>query len=444
MTGDTDAAPHAPLRLVVTGASGFIGSRLVTAALAGGADVRTFSRSVTGVPAAVPGTHRFLGSLPDDIPAGLFDGVDVVVHCAAWVAGASAEADAVNVRGTLRLAEAAAQAGARAFIFLSTQSARAAAPSEYGRTKYAAEQALASRFADSRLDVVVLRLGLVTGPGTRGLYARLATLARRWPLLPVVGAHAIVQPIHVDDLSRALLRCARESGELRGRVLHLGAPHGIPLARFLAVLSEVRSGRRKPVIAVPMAPIALVVRLAERLGLRLPVTSENLKGVSRVEPMDTRDDMRRLGVPERDLEEIVREDLAVDSAVAREAERIGCYLVGRAPSPALAARYARAIAMLRMDIAPDEQRTWRLAGRLPLLLRVIDSGLALTKPNGTIRRRLHAMLAILEASPDHCDAFLPVAFGLGDRLVVVAAALRAGAAAVVGLVLVRLLGVKSS
>ena len=443
MTARAVVEPQAPLRLVVTGASGFIGSRLVATALADGVEVRTFSRSPAAV-APVPATHRFFGSLPDDIPAGLFDHVEVVVHCAAWVAGARKEAEAINVRGTVRLAEAAAQAGARAFIFLSTQSARADAASDYGRTKYAAEQALASRFVDSPLDVVMLRLGLVTGPGTRGLYRRLANLARRWPLLPIVGGDAVVQPIHIDDLCRAILRCARRSGELRGRVLHLGSPHGISLARFLAVLSEARSGRRKPVLAVPLAPLTLLARLAEGLGLRLPVTSENLKGVAHVEPMDTQADMCRLGVPERTLDEIVREDLAVDSAVAREAERLGRYLVGRSPSPPLAARYARAIATLGVDIAADEQRAWRLTTRFPLLLRVVDGGLALAKPNGSIRRRLHTMLAILEASPDHCDAFLPVAFRIGDRLAVVAVALRAGAAGAVGFVLVRLLGVKSS
>ena len=196
-------------------------------------------------------------------------------------------------------------------------------------------------------------------------------------------------------------------------------------------------------LAVPLAPLTLLTRLAEGLGLRLPVTSENLKGVAHVEPMDTQADMCRLGVPERTLDEIVREDLAVDSAVAREAERLGRYLVGRSPSAPLAARYARAIAMLGVDIAADEQRAWRLTTRFPLLLRVVDGGLALAKPNGSIRRRLHTMLAILEASPDHCDAFLPVAFRLGDRLAVVAVALRAGVAGAVGFVIVRLLGVKA-
>jgi nucleoside-diphosphate-sugar epimerase len=444
MTGRAVIEPHAPLRLVVTGANGFIGSRLVTTALADGVEVRTFSRSPEGVPASIPATHRFVGRLPDDPPTGLFENGDVVVHCAAWVGGARAEAEAVNVRGTLRLAESAARAGARAFIFLSTQSARAGAASEYGRTKYAAEQALVSRFGDAPLDVVVLRLGLVTGPGTRGLYRRLANLARRSPLIPIVGGGAPVQPIHLDDLCRAILRCARQSSVLRGRVLHLGWPNGISLARFLGALAEARSGRRKPILTVPLAPVALLVRLAETLGVRLPITSENLQGVSHVEPMDTRADMDRLGVPERNLDEILRDDLAVTNAVAREAERIGRYLVGCAPSPPLAARYARAVALLGIDIAADERRAWRLINRFPRVLRLVDAGLALAKPNGTIRHRLHTMLAILEASPEHCDAFLPVAFGVGDRLVVAAVALRAGAAGAAGLVLVHLLGVKSS
>ena len=194
---------------------------------------------------------------------------------------------------------------------------------------------------------------------------------------------------------------------------------------------------------VPLGPITRLARLVEGLGLRLPVTSENLKGAARVEPMDTRADMVRLGVPERSLDEILREDLAVDDAVAREADRIARYLVGRPPSATLVARYAQAIAILRIEIDADERRAWWLTRRAPRLLRVVDGGLALAKPNGTIRHRLHTMLAILEASPDHCEAFLPVAFGVRDRLVVAGAALRAGVAGAVGFPLVRLLGVKS-
>jgi hypothetical protein len=280
----------------------------------------------------------------------------------------------------------------------------------------------------------------VTGAGTQGVYPRLARLAQRWPVLPVVGGDAVVQPIHVEDVCRALLRCVREASALRGRVLQLGSPERRSLVGFLGVVAEARSGRRKPVIAVPRAPLLAATRLAERTGIRLPVTSQNLEGVTRVPVMDTCADLERLGIPDRPLAEIVRDDLAVESALAREAERLGRYLVGRPPAPALVARYARAVATLDLAIAPDEARGWRLAARVPGALRLIDGGLALTKPDGTVRRRVHMMLAILEASPDHCDAFLPVAAGARDWLLVGLAAIRASIAGALGLVLVRLLG----
>lgn len=430
------------LTVAVTGASGFIGSHVVDAVLADGDRVRTLTRDRDAVSRRVPKDARFAGRLPDDVPPAFLDGVDGVVHCAAWVGGAEADAEPVNVRGTLRLAECAERAGARAFVFLSTQSAAADAPSAYGRTKWAAEQALVSRCADSPLAVVILRLGVVTGPGTRGMYPRLARVARRWPVVPIVGGDAAVQPIHVDDLCRAVIRCVREAPDLRGRVLQLGAPDGVPLRRFLAVVAEARSGRRKPVVDVPLAPLLAVTRAAERFGIPLPVTSQNVEGAARVRPMDTRADMERLGVPARPLEEIVRDDLAIASDVAREAARLGRYLVGRPPAPPLTARYACALATLGLEIAPDEAPAWRLTERVPMSLALVDGGLALAKPNGTVRRRLHAMLAILEASPDHGDAFLPIAFRARDWIVVALAALRAAVAGAAGLVLVRVLGVK--
>jgi hypothetical protein len=140
----------------------------------------------------------------------------------------------------------------------------------------------------------------------------------------------------------------------------------------------------------------------------------------------------------------MRDDLAVDNAVAREAARLGRYLVGRSPSLPLAARYARAVTRLGIDIADDEQPAWRLATRTPGMLRLIDAGLALTKPNGSIRHRLHTMLAILEASPEHCDAFLPVAFSLADRVAMAGVVLRAVTTGAIGFVLVRALGVRPS
>ena len=57
------------------------------------------------------------------------------------------------------------------------------------------------------IETIVLRPGLVYGPGSRGLYGRMRGMVERLPVLPLLGGGAApVQPIHVDDLCRAILR----------------------------------------------------------------------------------------------------------------------------------------------------------------------------------------------------------------------------------------------
>src|SRR4051812_25250633 len=128
--------------ILVTGATGFIGARLTTAALERGHSVRTLTRRDWSSQPWVPANQRFFGSLPSQLPASLCEGIDLVVHCAADVASEGRRAVAVNVEGTRRLAELAREAGVATFVLLSCQWARRDAPSAYGRTRYAAEQAL--------------------------------------------------------------------------------------------------------------------------------------------------------------------------------------------------------------------------------------------------------------------------------------------------------------
>jgi len=91
--------------------------------------VRALARQEWEGEPAVPLGDRVFGRLPYQIPADALAGCDAVVHCAVSTVGDLGVARAVNVEGTLALARAAPDAGARSFVFLSTQSARAATPS---------------------------------------------------------------------------------------------------------------------------------------------------------------------------------------------------------------------------------------------------------------------------------------------------------------------------
>jgi predicted dehydrogenase/nucleoside-diphosphate-sugar epimerase len=280
--------------MLITGATGFIGAQLAMHAQARGYCVRTLTRSDwTGRP-GVPVEQRFLGALPRLVPGAAFDGVDVVVHCAAQPHGHPRAVEAVNVEGTRYLLELARRSTVETFIFLSSQSARPDAVSPYGRTKYAAEGLL---LQERDVRTIILRPGLVTGPGSRGLFQRLARTVRSLPVIPLLGGgHTLVQPIHVDDLTAAILRCDGRSKELDKRILHLGDPDGLTLRELLQELSIAQLGRRKWTITIPIAPVEASIRAAEALRLPLPITSANLKGMKTVERMDTAPDLARLGL----------------------------------------------------------------------------------------------------------------------------------------------------
>jgi nucleoside-diphosphate-sugar epimerase len=426
--------------ILITGANGFIGSHLAHAALVYGFVVKALARSIESIPIAIPHEHRYAGNFPDEIPGDALNNTDVVVHCAAFMKNGRKLAQAINVDGTLRLADMALQKKVGTFIFLSSQSAKSDAVSDYGWSKYAAEQALLSQFSHSGMNIIIIRPGLVTGPGQQGLYPRLCRTIEKWPVLPLIdGGKQIIQPVHVDDLWRAILSCSHMAVQLNGTVLKLGHPEGATLAEFIQQVSLCRLGHRKATITIPIWPVRVLVGAAERMGLTLPVTSENLKGLTTVDRMDTESDMVRIGLPARSIDIIVRDDVNYDQAVLREASFITRYILGVPCNQELKVRYAQAIERLKIELDLEERRLWRMVDRYPSLLRIIDGGLAFLKPHGGIRRKIYMMLAILEASPEYADEFLPKKCTRLHLLGLMAVGLRAGLAAVAGVLFIKVI-----
>ena len=203
-----------------------------------------------------------------------------------------------------------------------------------------------------------------------------------------------------------------------------------------------RRGYRKPSITIPILPIAVVVRVAEGLGLALPITTENLKGLSKNERMDTSRDMALVGAPIRPLEIILRDNLEHDQALLREAALIARYLLGIALGSELQIRYAKAIERLKIQLDQEELRLWRIIERHPKTLRMIDGGLAIIKPHGGIRRKIYTMLAILETSPEHCSRFLPKTWTVFDAFKFIAIGASAGVTTFLGLILIQMMKVR--
>jgi nucleoside-diphosphate-sugar epimerase len=242
------------MRIHVTGASGFIGSHLCPALAAAGHELR-----------------------------GTLEGCDALVHLAniAHTAASPRELHRVNVEGTLAQAKAAAAAGARRFVYLS--SIKAARPDDaYGRAKSIAEQALLQL---EGLDAVILRPPLVYGPRVKANFlSLLRAVDRGWPL-PLASIRNRRSLIYVGNLVDAILRCL--TGTASGKIYAVsdGAPVSTPeLCRALGRAL----GRPARLWPFPPALLALAPGLArlaesleaddrairEELGWRPPLTLE--------------------------------------------------------------------------------------------------------------------------------------------------------------------------
>jgi nucleoside-diphosphate-sugar epimerase len=236
------------MKVLVTGASGFLGKAVAAAILAAGHEVRCFQRR----PSGVPGATDALGSItePSDVAAAVA-GLDAIVHLAAKVslAGSPAEFDAVNVHGTRSLIIAARTAGVHRLVFVSSPSVAHSGSSitgddalpadpvhvrgDYARTKATAE--LLALAADSEdLRVVVVRPHLVWGPGDTQLVARIVERARAGRL-PLLGhGAALIDSTYIDNAAGAIAAALERVDEVHGNsyVVTNGEPR--PVADLLA------------------------------------------------------------------------------------------------------------------------------------------------------------------------------------------------------------------
>lgn len=188
-------------RLVVTGASGYIGARLVERALRRGCEVVALGSRPPGTNiTAIPWR---LGEAP---PLTAFAGATAVIHLAHdWASDRRAGTGPGNANpaGAEALARAARESGVARFVFASTTSARPEALNAYGKIKFATEERLRA-LPRSERHTFCARIGLVYGGPERAQYGLMSRLAGL-PILPMIGLDREVQPIHVDEVCDGLL-----------------------------------------------------------------------------------------------------------------------------------------------------------------------------------------------------------------------------------------------
>jgi nucleoside-diphosphate-sugar epimerase len=259
-----------PERVLVTGATGFVGSHIARTFVEAGYEVRCGVRASSDM--------RWISDLPiervpldlsggtEDLPRAV-ENADLIVHAAGITRARRAEDYySFNAEGTGRLADAALGAGVRRVVLVSSLAARGPddptkedrdhPESAYGRSKLEGESHLLS--VGGRMEAVVLRPAAVYGPRDTDLLPLFRMASRGWLLLPS-GAN-LLQPAYVEDVARAALAAARKAA---GFGPFLVAESRSYTWKDVVAALEKALGRTVRAVRLPAATFTLAGRAAE-------------------------------------------------------------------------------------------------------------------------------------------------------------------------------------
>lgn len=235
------------------GGNGFIGRHCVGKLLAAGHSVRVLARDGKGQ----DGVEAAGGDItqPETLPAAI-EGVEAVVHSVGLIVeprGVSFES--VVRDGTRNLVNASKVAGIGHITYISAIGTRPNAPSRYHQTKWQAEEAIRA----SGIGFTIFRSSTVFGPEDDFINKFL-----RMPFIPLPGGgKGMYQPIYVNDLANVAARSVENPGAAN-QTFDACGPERMTYREMLQTALEV-SGKRKPMISLPMWMMGMMATLGDPL-----------------------------------------------------------------------------------------------------------------------------------------------------------------------------------
>ena len=246
-------------KILILGGTGFVGRHLCEK-LAGGdyrTTVLTRRRSNAKHLQTLPMVDVVEGSAYDAATlAPLLAGHDAVVNLVAILHGTEAAFDKTHVQLPQTLVNACHTAGQRRVVHISSLGADVAAPSMYQRSKARGEAVL----VNSGLDVSMLRPSVIFGAEDKFLNT-FATLQKMFPIIPLAGSTAKFQPVWVEDVATALVKCLEDKTTI-GQTFEACGPEIFTLKQLVQLAGQY-SGHDKPVIGLPDALARIQAALME-------------------------------------------------------------------------------------------------------------------------------------------------------------------------------------
>lgn len=250
---------------ILTGAKGFVGSRLKGRLKRNGWRVIAWTRQPE------PGTGEVAFRLGQQIDSRQLEGAHALVHCAYDFAPRRREdITAINVTGSQKLFHAARDAGVRSVVFISTLSAFAGCRSLYGQAKVEIEGLARS------LGAFVIRPGLVYSDNPGGMFGRLVCQVRGARFVPIIwGGRQVQYLVHDEDLANLVQGCL--DGRVPAGVEPIAVAHeqGWGLREILTQIAQAL-GKRVTFVPVPWQLAWLGLKGLELAGAQPNFRSDSL------------------------------------------------------------------------------------------------------------------------------------------------------------------------
>lgn len=293
-----------PARILVTGASGFLGGALLRRLCADQPAIRVLIRRPSPDLESLPGVQPIYGDIGDpDVVDRAVGGVETVYHVAATMRGRGwPDFQAGTVVGTANVVESCIRHGVRRLVHVSSMSVldyathapgtvvQETAPLEpsptlrgfYTQSKLEAEQIVLTAARDRGLRAVVVRPGQIVGPGAETVppYGTIA-LAGRWI---VVGSGRVPLPlVYVDDVVEALVAAGARPG-VEGGIVHIVDETPVIQDDYIAMCRSHANHLRVLHVPRPLlyAVGAAVEALGRILGRRVPLSRYRVRSINDV------------------------------------------------------------------------------------------------------------------------------------------------------------------
>ena len=271
-------------RILILGGTGFVGRRICVLLSHAGWPVTVPSRN--------PGQARHLSGRPGItmVPRDVHDeatlvrlltGMDAVVNLVAILHGTAATFGRVHVELPRTIVKACAATGVRRLVQVSALGAAQDGPSMYQRSKARGEAVLKAAATAGTLDLSVLRPSVIFGAQDKFLNV-FAQLQRMFPVIPLAGADTRFQPVWVEDVAAAVMRCLQDDATI-GQTFEACGPEVFTLrdlVRLAGQYAGVNQGRGRAVFALPMPLARLQAWLMERLPGEPLMSGDNLDSMA--------------------------------------------------------------------------------------------------------------------------------------------------------------------